>query len=179
MSMDLGLHLNSSAWVDVPEEVKNMRRRVWGVVCILDLLLALQLGRPSAIFDAHWACEIPLTPPPPPDAGHPSSLETHGTASPQFFAYTASLCLIISRINYQLYLSEPPSSDDEQAARLESLKRELDNWLDQLPANLRISIGHQATLPVLDVNMLYQIAIVLLYRPLQVSISTIIYPDTD
>lgn len=85
MSIDLGLHLHSSAWIDVPEDVKNMRRRVWGVVCILDLLIALQLGRPSAIFDAHWASEIPLTTPPPPDAGRPSSLETPVTPTPPIF----------------------------------------------------------------------------------------------
>lgn len=165
MSIDLGLHLHSSAWIDVPEDVKNMRRRVWGVVCILDLLIALQLGRPSAIFDAHWASEIPLTTPPPPDAGRPSSLETPITPTPQYFAYTASLCLIISRINYQLYLSAP-ASEEESVSRLENLKHELDRWHEALPSNLRISIGHQASLPVLDVNLLYHVAIILLYRPL-------------
>lgn len=164
MSIDLGLHLHSSAWVDIPEDVKNMRRRVWGVVCILDLLLALQLGRPSAIFDAHWASEIPLSPAPPPDVGHPASLETPATPTPQFFAYTASLCLIISRINYQLYLNAP-NGEDESLRRLESLKRELDMWHERLPSNLRIAIGHQASLPVLDVNLLYHVAIILLYRP--------------
>jgi len=165
ISIDLGLHLHSSAWVDVPEDVKTIRRRVWGVVCILDLLLSLQLGRPSAIFDAHWASEIPVTPPPPPDAGLPSSLETSVTATPQYFAYTSSLCLIISRINYQLYLSTP-ANEDQNIERLESLRRELDNWREALPSELRISIGHQASLPVLDVNLLYHVAIILLYRPL-------------
>ena len=165
MSIDLGLHLHSSAWVDVPEEVKTIRRRVWGVVCILDLLLALQLGRPSAIFDAHWSSEIPVTPPPPPDAGLPSSLETPITPTPQYFAYTSSLCLIISRINYQLYLSTP-ANEDQHVERLDNLRRDLDNWHEGLPSELRISIGHQASLPVLDVNLLYHVAIILLYRPL-------------
>ncbi|KAF8316182.1 hypothetical protein DL93DRAFT_2078476 [Clavulina sp. PMI_390] len=165
-----------------------MRRRVWGVVCILDLLIALQLGRPSAIFDAHWAREIPFTIPPPPDTGLPSSLETPRTAAPQYFAYTASLCLIVSRINYQLYLSPPQggTSDEEGEGvkRLESLRSELERWRERLPNDLRVQVasgsgmlmsasgaavvvsGKKGSMPVLDVNLLYYVALILLYRPL-------------
>jgi len=73
--------------------------------------------------------------------------------------------LIISRINYQLYLSTP-ANEDQNVERLEILRRELDKWREALPSELRVSIGHQASLPVLDVNLLYHVAIILLYRPL-------------
>ena len=169
MSQDLGLHLNSSAWVDVPDETKDMRRRVWGVVCILDLLLSLQLGRPSAILDPQWASEIPISVPPAPDAGRPESLETFNTPAPHFFAFTASLCLILSHINFQLYLN--PKNDSASGGflsldKLTKLKAELDQWYARLPSELRISVGHSASLPALDLNLLYQVAVILMYRPL-------------
>lgn len=166
MSQDLGLHLKSSAWVDIPEDVKDMRRRVWGVVCILDLLISLQLGRPSAIIDSQWASEVPISIPPPPDVGRPGALESHDTPTPLFFAYTSSLCLIIARINFQLYLGDENDSQDESVRKLGVLKKELDGWHARLPPDLRISIGHTASLPVLDVNLLYHVAVILLYRPL-------------
>ncbi|KAF9517571.1 hypothetical protein BS47DRAFT_509147 [Hydnum rufescens UP504] len=164
MSEDLGLHLNSSTWVGVPDHVKDTRRRVWGVVCIVDLLISLPLGRPPSILDPQWASEIPISPPPPPDVGLPGSLETYSTPTPHYFAYTASLCLIISRINFQLYLCGN-TTEAEKLEKLDSLKAELDAWHARLPAALRISIDYPAPLPVLDVNLLYHAALILLYRP--------------
>ncbi|KAF8326863.1 fungal-specific transcription factor domain-containing protein [Cantharellus anzutake] len=168
MSQDLGLHLSSSAWVEVSDETKDMRCRVWGVVCILDLLLSLQLGRPSVILDAQWATEIPISNPPPPDAGHPQSLENFNTPAPHFFSHTASLCLVISHINFQLYHSSKNNSEGDGIPSLDKLaplKAELDQWHVRLPPELRISMGHSASLPTLDVNLLYHVAIILMYRP--------------
>jgi Fungal specific transcription factor domain len=175
MSEDLGLHLNSSTWVDVPDHVKDTRRRVWGVVCIVDLLISLPLGHPPSILDPQWASEIPISPPPPPDAGLPGSLETYSTPTPHYFAYTASLCLIISRINFQLYLCGN-TTEAEKLEKLHSLRAELDAWHACLPAALRISVDNTAPLPVLDVNLLYHAALILLYRPLYVNFLSFLHP---
>ncbi|PBK89054.1 hypothetical protein ARMGADRAFT_350456 [Armillaria gallica] len=116
---------------------------VWGVCLTLDLLLSLQLGRPPGIVDA-------LRPP-------PSTVKDSG----DLFVQTASLCRIISRINLHLYLGlEFPAGKP-----LEALKAELDRWHHDLPVQFRISLGHQPERRVLEINMFYQVAIILLYRP--------------
>jgi hypothetical protein len=89
------------------------------------------------------------------------------------FAYKVSLSRIISRINLYLYLAisghpnskttRPPNASSEMLKALES---ELDTWHQSLPAQFRISIGHQPTREVIELNMLYHVAIILLYRPL-------------
>jgi len=45
------------------------------------------------------------------------------------------------------------------------LKADLDMWHEALPVQFRISIGHQPTREVIELNMLYHVAIILLYRP--------------
>ncbi|KAK0444279.1 uncharacterized protein EV420DRAFT_1751901 [Desarmillaria tabescens] len=116
---------------------------VWGVCLTLDLLLSLQLGRPPGIVDA-------LRPP-------PSIVKDSG----DLFVQTSSLCRIVSRINLHLYLGfEFPAGKP-----METLKAELDRWHHDLPVQFRISLGHQPERRVLEINMFYQVAIILLYRP--------------
>jgi hypothetical protein len=49
---------------------------------------------------------------------------------------------------------------------LTTLESELDMWHQSLPIQFRISIGHQPTREVIELNMIYHVAIILLYRPL-------------
>ena len=57
------------------------------------------------------------------------------------------------------------------------LKNELDSWHHALSMEYRISIGNQARSEVIEVNMLYHMTIILLYRPLFSPSPSLIYPD--
>lgn len=158
MAQDLQLDedLNDGNMQSLSEEAK-LRRNVWGVCIILDLLLSLQMGRPPATSDAlkgqlavgsrSRPPDVDLNPSPP-------------------FAYAVSLCRVISMINFHLYLGYPSSTAQTPPEKLSRLRTELDMWHHSLPMQYRISIGHQPRRDVLEINMLYHVAIILLYRPM-------------
>ncbi|KAF9062985.1 hypothetical protein BDP27DRAFT_1232797 [Rhodocollybia butyracea] len=71
-----------------------------------------------------------------------------------------------------LSTAEPQNAFPTQA-KLATLRTELDGWLQMLPIQFRVSIGGigfgatgLGTKEVLEVNMLYHVAVILLYRPL-------------
>jgi hypothetical protein len=180
MGQDLGLHLDSTDGDTSKEQAQTqysveelaIRRRVWGVTLILDLYISLQLGRPPAVMDGSALFDPYSTPSAVTDT-LAFTLNHNADADHLLFAYTVSLSRIISRINLYLYLAisghpnskttRPPNPSSEMLKALES---ELDTWHQSLPAQFRISIGHQPTREVIELNMLYHVAIILLYRPL-------------
>ncbi|THH18800.1 hypothetical protein EW146_g2246 [Bondarzewia mesenterica] len=100
------------------------------------------------------------------------------------FAQTISLCRIVSRINFYLYHASLPmpvdgssanlsagqvdrlSNDCSPTEKLSVLKDELESWHMALPGQFRISVGEKtAPREVLEVNMLYYVAVILLWRP--------------
>jgi hypothetical protein len=185
MAQDLALHSDPSSGASngngtgkFSVEELSIRRRVWGVTLMLDLFLALQLGRPSAIVDGHVFSDRSIAPTTSsrPNNAHTSTLALNPDTDPDhpLFSHTISLSRIMSRINLYLYLgfngprntntnTTPPSQSSEMLTTLEG---ELDMWHQSLPIQFRISIGHQPTKEVIELNMLYHVAIILLYRPL-------------
>jgi hypothetical protein len=153
-----------------------MRQRVWGVARVLDLFLSLQLARPPAIIDGHASSclSAPATSasgahdPPAPNLTLSADTDTDGSIL--LFSHTVALGHIISRINLYLYhgFSGHLSAGTLKLSPdiLTSLKGELDRWHQSLPMPFRISIGHQPTREVIELHMLYNVAIILLYRPL-------------
>ncbi|KAJ3575464.1 hypothetical protein NP233_g1081 [Leucocoprinus birnbaumii] len=158
MAQDLKLHeeaADSTTPLANPDAI--MRRNVWGVCVILDLLLSLQMGRPPVTSDA---LKNPLTPA---SRSRPPDIDVN---PPTPFAYAVSLCRVIALINFHLYLGYPSSAAQSPPDKLSHLRTELDMWHHSLPMQYRISIGHQPQREVLEVNMLYHVAIILLYRPI-------------
>jgi len=123
----------------------------------------LQLGQPSAIVDS---LRVPISSSQS-NSNLNSSLSFGIPTEPQpLFMHTVSLCQIISRIKFYFYLGFGHSDPQSQLDKLTMLQGELDQWHHALPLQFRISIGHQPEREVLEVNMLYHVAIILLYRPL-------------
>lgn len=158
MAQDMHLHedANDRSAQSQSEEGK-LRRNVWGVCTILDLLLSLQMGRPQACSEAlkrqvassrhSRASDVDINPLPP-------------------FTYSVSLCHVISMINFNFYLGYSSTTAQTPSELLMQLRSELDLWHHCLPVQYRISIGHQPRRDVLEINMLYHVAIILLYRPM-------------
>jgi|ERR1700691_2844944 hypothetical protein len=181
MCQDLGLHSNSTEAKGKGKgtysaEELAMRRRVWGVTLILDILLSLQLGRPSAIVEGHVFSDGTSTTTSPALASIRTPILNPDTDTDHpLFSHTVSLSRIISHINLYLYLgfNGPTSMNTntggtsrKPSEMLTTLKANLDMWHQALPVQFRISIGHQPTREVIELNMLYHVAIILLYRPL-------------
>lgn len=150
---------------ELSPEDQQTRRNIWGVSLMLDLFLSLQLGRPPAIVDALRAPSASNTDKWKTDILNASLVPGIVPPPQPLFTHTITLCQIISRINFHLYLGFS-SEVRPQTEKLLTLKTELDMWQHGLPHEYRISIGHQPERDVLEVNMLYHVAIILLYRPL-------------
>jgi len=167
MGQELGLHHDLSS--SPPSNAKytldeqRIRRNVWGVVLILDLFLSPPTW--TTIRDSRQSpgSYIIFSKQQQPN----SSLSFGIPTEPQpLFMHTVSLCQIISRINFYFYLGFGHSDPQSQLDKLTMLQGELDQWHHALPLQFRISIGHQPEREVLEVNMLYHVPIILLYRPL-------------
>lgn len=159
MAQDLQLHEypSSNEALQTPPEEAQLRRNVWGVCVILDLLLSLQMGRPPANSDALKGSLAVASRTRPPDVDV--------NPSPPF-TYAVSLCRVIAMINFHLYLGYPSPAAQTPPDKVSHLRTELDMWHHSLPMQYRISIGHQPRRDVLEINMLYHVAIILLYRPM-------------
>ncbi|KAF9450826.1 hypothetical protein P691DRAFT_809349 [Macrolepiota fuliginosa MF-IS2] len=159
MAQDLQLHddLAENAALQTPPEETLLRRNVWGVCIVLDLLLSLQMGRPPIYSDPLKGSLVVASRSRPPDVDV--------NPSPPF-TYAVSLCRVISMINFHLYLGYPSPAAQTPPDKLSHLRTELDMWHRTLPMQYRISIGHQPRRDVLEINMLYHVAIILLYRPI-------------
>jgi hypothetical protein len=159
IGQDLALYSPSAtSTVKYSAEETQTRSQVWGVVLIVDLYVSLQLGRPSAFLDGRYdlhsivdASDFNLHSDP--TKNEPSSM----------FLHTVFLCQIISKINFTLYLGFGSAAQQDA---LTSLKNELDVWHSKLPLSFRVSIGHHPAKEALELNMLFHVAIILLYRPL-------------
>jgi len=158
MGQDLQLHEEpNNSVLQLTTQDSELRQNIWGVCLILDLLLSLQMGRPPANFDS-LKTSLNTVP-------RPCPLDVDVDTTPPF-AYAVSLCRIISMINFHLYLGYPLPTAQSSPEKLLHLRTELDMWHHSLPVQYRISIGHQPRREVLEINMLYHVAIIILYRPM-------------
>lgn len=162
ISQDLGLHLDQTKGPDSSREVRRIRSSVWAVVCVLDLLLSLQVGKPPAITESYFNEPIPQD-----DPNKPFSPGWRDPSIPQIadpcplFAHTVKLCQVISRLQAWLYLNKRATREN-----MVVLRGELEGWHNNLPPAYRVSIGHRPAASILNVHLLYHTAVVLLYRPL-------------
>lgn len=138
-----------------PSQEIRLRRSIWNVSLMLDLFLSLQLGRPPASFDC-LRSSMTFDTPESEYANHPAPIFLHATA----------LYRTIARINVHLYLGYDTPAMQSQTEKLSTLKEELEKWYQFLPGQYRVVIGHQQDRSVLELNMLYHVAVILLYRPL-------------
>jgi hypothetical protein len=134
----------------------------WRCLCTLDLLLALQLGRPPAVAFSDKEAPIcrlydDLIPSANMlDTSSPVDREVAG-----IFDATHALLAIVWTIQQKLYLGGKPRSDD-----VGPIKKALDVWHEHLPKTHVVSLGQRSSLSVVCLHLLHQTALLLLYRPL-------------
>ncbi|KAJ5652989.1 hypothetical protein N7507_010415 [Penicillium longicatenatum] len=189
VAQDLGLHVSNLKWH--PTELQDLAgyieaqtaRCVWWSVFGLDCLISLCLGRPMSTNEYDCCCDLPVdlsnedlerfgVPAP----GDPASFATTAvTSSPLtgFLAFTR-LCKIATRV-HRMHSSNRTRGDDVPAhdwthlqPTVDILIRELDEWLQALPNDIRFSAnvaqnGPNLTMCVI-VFILHSATIMNLYR---------------
>lgn len=125
-------------------ETQETRRRVWYSLYVLDRLIALQLGRPPAIFDEDCYVSLP--------SRKDDSMQDGGDASPatvgstetrsvgEYFVRVIEFSSILGRVLRALCNPHHKIVDKLQAtARLDGF---ILAWKQKLPRYLRFDIGH-------------------------------------
>jgi hypothetical protein len=135
----------------------------WRCMCMLDLQLALQLGRPPAITFSEREtplCELyeDLLPANKAAEGRSSLI---GRATLSVFDASHTLLGIIWTIQQKLYLGGKPHAGD-----VAPIERALDAWHHNLPKTHVVHLGGRPSLGVVCLHLLHQTAVLLLFRPL-------------
>ncbi|KAL4759037.1 fungal specific transcription factor domain-containing protein [Aspergillus foveolatus] len=149
----------------------QVARGTWWSVFTLDCLMSTCLGRPMATDEADCCCELPFDisnedlehgiPPPPAELEDPSDLPLPYSPMTGFLAFTR-LCRIASRIHRFYNTNRIRGRDvtlitgEDWSALLPTLNgfvRELDEWLQELPNEIRFSANLTQSGPILTIPL--------------------------
>ncbi|KAF8860915.1 hypothetical protein BDZ45DRAFT_777344 [Acephala macrosclerotiorum] len=134
ISYSLGLHQDRSILQQSPSNVGQLESRIWWVAFCLDSIMSFESGRPCMINVDD--CNQTM----------PSSLGDEHHDAPDFFPALIRLSLIQRRIGARLFGSSLNSkSQDELMFHTGELDRELLDWADSLPVDVRP--GHDIYCP--------------------------------
>ncbi|KAI8142019.1 fungal-specific transcription factor domain-containing protein [Fennellomyces sp. T-0311] len=185
MAQDLGLHRSSTGW-NIPECEIELRRRIWYAIYIIDVWMAAELGRPTAISDSAFDVEFPsvyeidsiyhtISDNEDISMCHPLLISQAEWSlrkkSPDygFFLHLALLSQILRRVLCLLYPQKPTNATQSNVEIIEGLDAALRAWKSNLPAHLQINniihdaiaVGDRALL-----HVFYSCVTVVLHRPL-------------
>lgn len=140
---------------------QELYRRTWHSLYVLDRLLSLQLGRPSAIRNRDFNVNLPSRFD---DAEFdlasdriPDSPSSNQPKSGDYFIAVIRFSVIIGHVMRDLYRPSMIDYSEDMLARTDRLDAELLNWKAQLPRWLRFDRGHtfeQSTIFKKQRNML-------------------------
>lgn len=121
------------------------RSRAWYCLYVLDRLLALQLGRPPAIFDQD--CHAPIPHPLPElelDGQEVHEFGTRNGLEPRligdYFASMIRFSSIVGRVLRETY--HPRRQILSSLGSTEGCDKQLLEWKNRLPRHLRFDVGH-------------------------------------
>ena len=123
---------------------REMRRRTWYSLYVLDCLLSLQLGRPLAI----QLCDTAVTPPcrlndlqfDLENDEIPSASD--GPLFADYFRAVVQFSYILDQVVHGLYGPKYAADSDLKTNLIEDLDRLLLQWRAELPRVLRFDLGH-------------------------------------
>jgi hypothetical protein len=123
---------------------REIRRRTWYSLYVLDCLLSLQLGRPLAIVVSETTVNLPsklddmqfdlLS-----DSVPEVTDETHFA---DYFRSVIEFSHIVGRAVRELFGPRRENSDSVQLCKIEKIDRDLLQWRSLLPRPLRFDLGH-------------------------------------
>ncbi len=147
MGQSVGLHVenNTPARPILDEVAHETRRRAWHSAYVLDRLLSLQLGRPSAIRDRDCSLRLPsrladehfdI------EQGVIPSAPKDGPQFGDYFIAVIHFSNIVGHVLRDLYTQHSADYSQEMFKNTASIDHELLEWLSGLPKWLRFDRGH-------------------------------------
>ncbi|KAL1961728.1 hypothetical protein VTN77DRAFT_1128 [Rasamsonia byssochlamydoides] len=153
MGQSIGLHVenpSSMRGLDVSYAAeREMRRRTWYSMYVLDRLLALQLGRPMAIHEEDFNILSPSRSEKLSfcsNADQDSSEREDPTlraSMMDYFIHVIQFSHIVGWVIRELYQpTQVEASPDKMLSSASALDRRLSEWKARLPRHLRFDLGH-------------------------------------
>lgn len=166
IGQDINMHIASRQAPSDCSRVAHLALRKalsWRCMCMLDLQLALQLGRPPAISFSEREtpiCQLYT------DLFPATNVTEKGSKSISqdnlsVFDATHALLGIVWTIQQKLYLGGKPHVQD-----VAPIEQALDAWHQNLSKKLVVHLGSKPSLGVVCLHLLHQTAVLLLFRPL-------------
>jgi hypothetical protein len=146
VAQSIGLHVEEGhrPALDSTMASAEMCRRVWYSIFVLDRLVALQLGRPSAISDHGFDVQLPsresnldLSDP----NGRQDAAQETGWIGDYFIAMI-KFSKTIGRVFDGLYGPNKAKDATSILSKIDRLDHELLQWRSDLPRNLRFDLSH-------------------------------------
>ncbi|KAI8980499.1 fungal-specific transcription factor domain-containing protein [Pilobolus umbonatus] len=168
MAQDLGLHCDCSSW-KIPETEKELRKRIWYTVYLMDKWVAAELGRSVTILDHEF--DVGLPHPYEISSGTPNHnseytpiliLEAEAAQKQHTPVYSCFLHIVtLSQIMCQLLVGfySPRTKNRRNVELLTVLEQSLSNWKRHLASELLIQLKNNGV-----INILYKGVLILLHR---------------
>ena len=136
MGQSIGLHVEDSPTENASDPIqREMRRRAWYSLYVLDRLLALQLGRPVAIHETEYHVSLPSE-----MADTGSDFASPGNCSVLNYFIQVIHFSQIAGSAITLYLQT--HSEESLTSHTARLDESLLAWMTNLPRKLRFDLGH-------------------------------------
>ncbi|KAI9742133.1 MAG: hypothetical protein M1834_000523 [Cirrosporium novae-zelandiae] len=147
MAQSIGLHVEDPGLKFTNRangERREMGRRAWYSLYVLDRLLALQLGRPVAIHEKEYFVHLPTDNTPAENMSDQiSSSSDSRPAVLMYFIQVIQFSRIIGRVVTEFYRpTQTEVSPDDLLSFTSLLDNELLSWKANLPRYLRFDLGH-------------------------------------
>lgn len=146
ISQDIGLHVSSSQASSGSED--DVLRKTWTALGLLDVMLSLQLNRPTAVdFSVYGRRKTDLS-------------RTGNDAHPTVDDAILQLCGYLSDVR-KMY-----ASNILDVSLLSEIRDGLQGWKRKIPSEFQLHYDEEQSPLVVTMHMIYHVAIVLLHRPL-------------
>jgi hypothetical protein len=146
ISQDLGLHVSSSQTSSGQKD--DILRKTWTAIGLLDVMLSLQLNRPTAVdFSVYGLRRTDIS---------RTTKETHSTIDEAIL----QLCGYLSDVR-KMY-----ASSILDVSSLGEIRDGLQLWKRKIPSEFQLHYDEEQSPLVATMHMIYHVAMVLLHRPL-------------
>lgn len=132
-----GANLHREPPEHIPLNEKNLRRRLWWLLFMLDIRCSNQLGRPVAVQPSVISCNLPDS-----DNGGSSNTSWRGLSVSAYFTHAVKLAIVradIDRLISTTDIYEPASNIttlEQRASMLASALVYLEKWRLEIPSDL-------------------------------------------
>ncbi|KAJ9125355.1 hypothetical protein QFC22_000315 [Naganishia vaughanmartiniae] len=147
ISQDIGLHVSSNQESTGPED--DVLRKTWTALGLLDVMLSLQLNRPTAVDFSVYGLR------------RTDTSRTTNTAHSTIDEAILQLCGYLSDVR-KMY-----ASSILDVSSLGEIRDGLQHWKRRIPSEFQLHYDEEQSPLVVTMHMIYHVAMVLLHRPFQ------------